>query len=143
MSVFVDTGVLYADHDRAASRHNAASESLHAVYQGRFGQPIVSDYVYDEAVTLTLRRTERNEASANIGRRIRGADPFPTVYSLRYVDQSIFERAVSIFEGDDDHGLSFTDATTVAIVNADGIDRVLSFDDDFDGVIDRLPPESV
>lgn len=50
---------------------------------------------------------------------------------------------MSIFERDDDHGLSFTDATTVAIVKADGIDRVLSFDDDFDGLIDRLPPESV
>ncbi|MCG1002005.1 MULTISPECIES: hypothetical protein [Halobacterium] len=57
MTVLVDTGVLYADHDTDAARHDAASDTLDAVYDGEFGQPYVSDYVYDEAVTLTLVRS--------------------------------------------------------------------------------------
>ena len=56
MSVLVDTGVLYADHDTEASRHEAAQRALEVVYDGEFGQPYVSDYIFDEAVTLTQRR---------------------------------------------------------------------------------------
>jgi predicted nucleic acid-binding protein len=36
--------------------------------------------------------------------------------------------------------LSFTDATTVALVERHGIDAVLSFDDDFDGIVERVDP---
>ena len=56
MTVLVDTGVLYADHDTDASRHEAASSALESVYDGTLGQPYITDYVYDEAVTLTQQR---------------------------------------------------------------------------------------
>ena len=39
--------------------------------------------------------------------------------------------------------MSFTDATTVALAERRGIDRVLSFDDDFDGIVPRLDPATV
>lgn len=42
-----------------------------------------------------------------------------------------------------DHGLSFTDAMTVTMVEHHDIDTVLSFDDDFDGIVDRLEPATV
>lgn len=63
MTVLVDTGVLYADHDRDATRHEAASDALEAIYDGEFGHPYISDYVYDEAVTLTQRRTNSVDAA--------------------------------------------------------------------------------
>jgi len=34
MSLVVDTGVLYADHDTDASRHEAAVSALESVYDG-------------------------------------------------------------------------------------------------------------
>ena len=43
MTLLVDTGVLYADHDTDASRHGEASNALEAVYRGEFGTPYVSD----------------------------------------------------------------------------------------------------
>lgn len=39
MTVLVDTGVLYADHDTDATRHEAASSALEAVYDGEYGLP--------------------------------------------------------------------------------------------------------
>jgi hypothetical protein len=42
-----------------------------------------------------------------------------------------------------DQELSFTDAMTVTMVEHHDIDVTLSFDDDFDGVIDRLVPEHI
>jgi len=45
MTVLVDTGVLYADHDTDATRHEVAAQALEAVYDGEVGQPYISDYL--------------------------------------------------------------------------------------------------
>jgi len=82
MSVFVDTGVFYADHDRGASRHEVADEAVDAIYRGELGQPFTSDYVYDETVTLTLKRSGRFEVARSIGERIRGEKDFVDTFSL-------------------------------------------------------------
>ena len=140
MSVFIDTGVFYADHDRGASRHDVADDAVDAVYRGELGQPYTSDYVYDEAVTLTLKRSGRFEAARSMGQRIRGQGEFVDTFSILHVRPSLFEAAIDIFERYDDQSLSFTDATTVVLVEENGIDAVLSFDDDFDGIVDRIDP---
>jgi predicted nucleic acid-binding protein len=142
MTVLVDTGVLYADHDTDASRHDAASSALDAVYDGEFGQPYVSDYVYDETVTLTLARGGSFGPAKRIGERLRGDGTYPAVYEFLRVSSTVFDDAVDVFEQYDDHELSFTDATTVALCERHGIDTVLSFDD-FDGLVERLDAEQV
>ena len=142
MSVFVDTGVFYAHHDVDASRHDSALQALNLLLQStEYGQVVTSDYVYDEVVTLTQRRTGDPEPARTIGRRIRGVDPFPSVYKMAFLDSATFDRAVELFERFDDQSLSFTDATIIAVCERNDIDRTLSFDSDFDGLWDRLNPE--
>ena len=143
MTVLVDTGVLYADHDRDATRHEAASDALEAVYDGEFGHPYISDYVYDEAVTLTRSRTNSVDAATRLGERLRGVGEYPTVYALEHVSVAVFQAAVRTFERYDDQGLSFTDATTIALLDRLDLDRVLSFDDDFDGIVPRVDPTTL
>ena len=140
MSVFVDTGVLYADHDTSASRHEHASSALEAVYNADFGQPYVSDYIYDEAVTLTLVRGQSFPAAKELGKRLRGSGSHPSAYEILRVSPSAFDDAVEIFERYHDQELSFTDATNVALCARHGIDAILSFDDDLDGVVSRIDP---
>jgi len=50
---------------------------------------------------------------------------------------------VTIQETYAEHQLSFTDAMTVAHVEHHDIDAVLSFDNDFDGVVTRLTPSTI
>jgi len=140
MTVLVDTGVLYADHDTTASRHEAARRALEAVYDGEFGQPYVSDYIFDEAVTLTQTRAKAFEPAKQLGDRIRGVDSYPQVYEMLWVSAAVFSESVSVFEQYDDQELSFTDATTVALAQRHDVDSVLSFDDDFDGIVSRTDP---
>lgn len=142
MSCFVDTGVLYAHHDEDASRHESALEAVRSVATGEYGRPFTSEYVYDETVTLVRGRTGRFEPAKRVGDRIRGVDPFPRVFELLHVTKRIFERTVETFERYDDQGLSFTDANTIALVDEYDVDAVVSFDDDFDGVVDRIDPAS-
>ena len=143
MTVLVDTGVLYADHDRDATRHEAASDALEAVYDGEFGHPYISDYVYDEAVTLTRSRTNSVDAATRLGERLRGVGEYPTVYALEHVTVAVFQAAVTTFEMYDDQSLSFTDATIIALLDRLDLDRVMSFDDDFDGIVPRLDPTTL
>lgn len=143
MTALVDTGVLYADHDTDATRHDAASDALDAVYDGEFGHPYVSDYVFDEALTLTRKRTGSHAAAMQLSDRLRGREQYPRVYEILHVSTAVFSDAITVFERYDDQALSFTDATSVALIDRHGIDAVLSFDDDFDGVVTRIDPANV
>ncbi|AKH98015.1 type II toxin-antitoxin system VapC family toxin [Halanaeroarchaeum sulfurireducens] len=140
MSVFVDTGVLYAHHDTDASRHESAVSALEAIFRSQeYGRVYTSDYVYDEVVTLTQRRTGRVADGVAVGRRIRG-DGYPNAIELLHSSPSLFADAVSVYEAYADHELSFTDAMSVVLVRFHDIDSILSFDD-FDGVVERFKPE--
>jgi predicted nucleic acid-binding protein len=59
------------------------------------------------------------------------------------VSAAVFEDAVEVFEQYDDQALSFTDSTSVALCGRHDIDSILSFDDDFDGIVDRIPPSTL
>lgn len=143
MTVLVDTGILYADRDEGSARHEVAASALETVFDGELGQPSVSDYIYDEAITLTLKRSGSFEIAKGLGERIRGSGPFPATYEMHRITLAVFEEAVELFERYDDQGLSFTDATSIALVRRRSIDSILSFDDDFDGIVDRIDPESL
>jgi len=117
-----------------ANRHERAKELLTDVLRGEHGQPHTSDYVYDEAVALVLPRTGEFEEARTVGERIRDGP-----VSLFFVDEPVFEDAVEAFERYADNGPNFTDATTVDLMERNSIDALLSFDDDFDGIVERGP----
>ncbi|MDY6769709.1 MAG: PIN domain-containing protein [Candidatus Nanohaloarchaea archaeon] len=87
----------------------------------------ISDYIYDEVVTLTLQWNGHGEA-------VRLSD-----YLLRsdvtvlQVASPVFRSAVELFE---EHPVSFTDCTSVALMRHVGIDQMASFDTDFDAFDD-------
>lgn len=75
MSVFVDTGVFYAAFERSPTRHETARDALERVLRSAaFGKAVTSEYVYDETVTLTLRRTSDTDLAIDVGSRIRAIE---------------------------------------------------------------------
>ncbi|MFB6283661.1 MAG: type II toxin-antitoxin system VapC family toxin [Halobacteria archaeon] len=143
MTVLVDAGVLYADHDTDASNHDVAADALNSVYDGELGQPFLTDYIVDEVVTLTRSRTNSFTATKNLSDKILGRGNYPGVYEIKVVSRELFQRTVETFERYDDQPLSFTDASTIAVIDNLKLDGVLSFDDDFDGVANRFVPSEV
>jgi predicted nucleic acid-binding protein len=140
MSVFVDTGVFFAHHDTDADRHEQAVTAFDELLNGEYGQPYTNDYVLDETLTLTRARTGSFEAADTVSGRILGDDPFPHVFEMIHVEPDDVRASLETFRRYDDHDLSFTDATIVTLCESRGIDAVLSFDTDFDGLVDRIEP---
>lgn len=140
MSIFVDTGVFFAHHDTDAARHDQAVTAFDELLDGAYGQPYTNDYVFDETVTLTRARTGSVEAANTVADRMLGEASFPQVFELLHVHPDDVHASLDTFRQYDEHDLSFTDASIIAQCEARGIDGVLSFDTDFDGLIDRIDP---
>lgn len=137
MSIFVDTGVFYAHQHERASRHDVAADAFRATLSGEYGRLYTSDYVHDEVVTLVRKRTGDFEGAKAVSDRILASESPITVLQ---VDEPRVRESVETFERYSDHDLSFTDATIISQIEANDIDAVLSFDDDFDGIVDRTDP---
>jgi len=129
VSVFIDTGVFYAHHDESHEHHATATVAFDELLAGRVGPLYTSEYVYDEAVTATNEQLSLESARA-LSRRIRGEGAFPAAIELQEVTPRLF-----------DPELTFTDATTVVLVEENDIDSVVSFDPVFDGLVHRIDPE--
>ncbi|MEF8808804.1 type II toxin-antitoxin system VapC family toxin [Natronomonas sp.] len=140
MSLFIDTGVFYAHQHERSSRHDIATEALRSILSGEFGALYTSDYVHDEAVTLVRKRTGEFDAAKAVSDRILGDESPITVLQ---VDEPRVRASVEAFRQYRDHDLSFTDATILSQIEANDVDTVLSFDDDFDGIVDRTDPAAL
>ncbi len=140
MSVLLDTGVLCAHHDTDANRHDAAVEIIDELLTGAFGQPYVSDYVYDQAITLTRKRTHSFEAAKTLSDRILGRGSFPSIFDIIHVGRDVFRSSIETWKRYEDQALSFTDATLITLCEQRQIDGVLTFDSDFDELVTRYDP---
>lgn len=141
MSVLIDTGVFYAVQNERATNHDVAKTALSRATTGELGRPYTTDYVYDETLTLVRTRTNSFREASLVGSRILGQDGYPDAIELIHVSEELFDRSLATFERYHDHELSFTDASTVALLQERDIDTVLTFDDDFDGIVPRSDPE--
>ena len=143
MTVFVDTGLFYAVQGTGTARHETAKEALSTVLEGPYGRALTTNYIVEEAATLVRSRSGDVTQAKRVIDRILGRGSYPDVFELHHVDPSLFRRGIETVERYDDHELSLTDATTIALVESANIDHVLAFDDDFDGIVDRLDPRDL
>jgi len=137
MSVFMDTGVFVAFHNTRDTNHNRALELLRSIVDGELGTAYTSDYVFDEAVTAALVRTRRSENALAVGRMILGELTAPFLAILR-LDDEAFKEAWRLFPQYAGRGLSFTDCSSITLMRTAGIESIVSFDADFDGIVSRI-----
>jgi len=137
MTVFLDTGIFVAFHNTRDTNHTRALELIKTLVKGELGTVYTSDYVFDEAVTVALVRTGRPENALAVGRMILGEVTSPFTAILR-VGEDDFNKAWALFPQYADRGLSFTDCTSVTLLRTRGIESIVSFDADFDGIVPRI-----
>jgi len=134
MTIFVDTSVFVAVRNAKDRNHERAKELMRRALMAEFGIIHTSDYVIDETVTTALARTRNHQMAVNTGRYILDSERIEKLP----VTRDDFEAAWRRFQATKDKFLSFTDCTSLAIMESRKIERILSFDSNFDGLTQRI-----
>ena len=136
MSVFIDTGAFLAYRNKKDKYHEIANKLFMDALKGKYGQIYTSDYIYDEALTLALIRTNNVEVAMDIAYVIMS----PRIKMI-FVDKEMLEKSTKTFKQYSDRNLSFTDAITIEIMNEFEIGKYLGFDSHFNGIVEQVSQE--
>ena len=123
--IFLDTSFLVSVEVKTDQNHEKATKIMNKIIEGDFGEPIISDYIFDETITVTFGRTKDLGKSVSVGENLRDST------KMIKMDEQSFENAWEIFKSQEYTRFSFTDCTTVSIIKKEDIANIATFDDDF------------
>ena len=124
-SAFVDTSGWYALIDRKDARHARVVAGIRRFVERRVAL-VTSDYVIDESATL-LKARIGSHAALNLFAYLSEA----TTVEWEWVGSERFTKAQSLFKKLDDQGHSFTDCTSLVIIQERRIEDILTTDRHF------------
>ena len=140
MSIFIDAGIFIAYGNEKDKFHAQASGLIDDITENKHGAAFTSNAVFDEAVTFLLYKTGdvRNAARVRdliIGNKEKDISQF---MNLLFVDKEVLNKGWNIFVKYANKKLSFTDCTTIELMNNKDIEYLASFDGGFDGIVARI-----
>jgi len=136
MSVFADTGAFLAYRNKKDRYHEVALKIFRDALKGKYGQIYTSDYIYDEALTLALARTNNIDVAMDIAEVIHS----PRIKMI-FVDAGLLERSTKTVRKYSGRNLSFTDAVSIEIMNEFEIEKYIGFDAHFNGIVEQVSLE--
>ncbi|MCZ7357778.1 MAG: PIN domain-containing protein [Candidatus Methanoperedens sp.] len=140
MSIFIDAGIYIAYVNEKDKLHSEASDLIDGIMENKHGAAFTSNAVFDEVVTFLLYKTGdvRNASRARdliLGDKEKG---MPQFMNLLFVDKEVLNKGWNIFVKYANKKLSFTDCTTIELMNSRDIEHLASFDGGFDGIVARI-----
>lgn len=126
MAIFLDASVFYGYANADDIHHKEAKKIMEDVAGNKFGKSVTTDYIFDESVTVALRKASKNTATL-LGNFILNSEIL-----LAKVNKFVFHKAWEIFKYTE--GLSFTDCTSVAFMHMFGIEYIATFDKGFKNI---------
>ena len=130
MSVFIDTNIFAAAKLKNDVDHKQGRKLLEDALFGKYGQVFTSDYIFDEVITLLIMRTKNHKLVYEYGNSILMSD----IIDIIKVNNDIFDCAWKRFGMFKDKLMSFTDCTTMAVIDELRIEKIMSFDKHFEGI---------
>jgi uncharacterized protein len=125
--IFLDTSFLFAYYNADDEYHKIALDIAGDAINCKI--VIISDYIFDELITLLLNRISKSKAIEvcdNLFNDIKSGD-----ITLIRVNDKVFEDAIRIFIQFRDKEWSFTDCTSYVIMKNVNITKAVSFDEHF------------
>ncbi len=124
--IFVDSSAWVALADRHDRHHAAAADFYGRVSRGEFGQPITTNYVIQETLTLVARRLGPSRA-ATLATSMTQSRQLITFW----IERVHHDGAIALMAQHDDKDWSVTDCTSFVVMRALGADTAFAFDADF------------
>lgn len=122
--IILDSSLLVAYSNEADENHAKALQVIKDIDKGRYGTPVITDYIFNEVVTVMLIKTKDMRQTTELGEKLLSAN------LLLRVDEDIFNLAWKIFKEQRKPRLSFTDSTSIAVCKSHGISKMATFDED-------------
>ncbi|MGI0086311.1 MAG: type II toxin-antitoxin system VapC family toxin [Nitrososphaerales archaeon] len=126
--IALDSSFLIAFKVRNDVHHEKSSALMKEVASEVFGKPFITDYIFDETVTGIFVRSKNLKLAIEYGNELL------TSLEIFEIDEEAFREAWRTFSGQRSSELSFTDSTTVAVMNMYHVSRIATFDGDFGDV---------
>lgn len=126
--ILLDSSFLVAYANKVDANHEKAYREMENIERGVYGTPAITDYVFDEVVTVVLARTKDAKATNELGEKLVSAT------TMLRIDEDIFRLAWELFKGQERPVLSFTDCTNIATCKINGISSIATFDEDLRSV---------
>ena len=120
MSVLIDTCIFVALSNNRDVNHDRAKKLMEECSEGNFGKPYLSDYIFDETITTAFVRSKNHKKSVMLGDLILESE----IEMIR-IDEQSFQKAWEIFKK---KRLSFTDCTSLSLLELHGIKNIMTFD---------------
>ena len=123
--IFLDTSFIVSYKIENDKHHEEAINLMKRIANGKSGRPIISDYIFDETVTVVFSRSKKLSIALEMG------DELKKSVEIIRIDESVFEDGWKIFKNQKNTKFSFTDSTTLALMNKENIKNIATFDEDF------------
>ncbi len=140
MSIFIDTGIFIGYVNKDDKHHRASSGLIEDIMDNKYGKAFTSNAVFDEAVTFALYKTGDVKKAIEIRDLIFGnkKEGILQFMNFLFVDKEVLDKGWNIFVKYADKKMSFTDCTTIELMNSRDIEYLASFDGGFDEVVARI-----
>lgn len=129
----IDTGAFMAYRNIKDVYNKDADGLIRRALKGEFGSIYTTDYIYDEALTLAVVRT----GNRNVAEDISDVILSPRIEMI-IIDRIVIEQARAIFFKFFNERISFTDATTMVVMQQMNIGNIITFDAHFKGMFHVL-----
>ena len=129
MAIFLDTSFIIAFDNEKDVHHKNAREIWKKIEAMAYGQYFISDYVFDEIIAVSLRKSGDKTGTATLGEKLLKSMP------IINIDKHIFEEAWKVFL-ESKLNLSFTDCTNLVLLNLIGSNKIATFDKAFKEIKD-------
>lgn len=124
--IVLDSSLVVAYFNSRDDNHAKASKIIEDIVKGRYGSTAcITDYIFDEVVTVSFIRLKSLARSAKIG------DMLLKSTKVLEVNKNCFDDAWDIFCAQKNTHLSFTDCTTISVMQENNIENLATFDKDF------------
>jgi predicted nucleic acid-binding protein len=140
MSIFIDAGIFIAYANEKDKLHAQATCFIDEIIENKHGAAFTSNMVFDEAVTFALYKTGDVKKAIGIRDFILGnkEKDMQQFMNMLLIDSEVLDEGWKIFVKYADKKLSFTDCSTIELMNSRDIEYLASFDGGFDGIVERI-----
>jgi len=128
LRLFVDTSAFIALEDKDDENHMSSIEFRENIRKGLTPYRLLytTNYVFDETITL-IRNNLGHNAATSFGEATKSSK----LVNMIWISQDIDSEAWNIFKKYKDKDFSYTDCTSFATMDYEGIDTAFAFDQHF------------